>query len=63
MESRPITAQYIKEFFEKKERKNPLMVKTRYGKGLGSSFGVNEQKAAEWLADRSRRKSLSAGKS
>jgi hypothetical protein len=63
MESRPVTNQYIIDFFEKKGRKNPLMVKTRYGKGLGATFGVNEKKAAEWLADRSRRKSLSASKS
>ncbi len=58
-----ISEQYIREFFEKKERKNPLMLKTKYGKVLESRFAVNEQKAAMWLADRSRRKSLSVGKS
>ena len=57
-----VTTQYIKEFFEKKERKNPLMVKTRYGKGMEEKFGVNEQKAAEWLADRVRRESQAVSK-
>ena len=47
-----ITNQYIKEFFEKKERKNPLSLKTRYGRALGSKFVMNEKKAAEWLANR-----------
>jgi len=55
-----VTNEYIKEFFEKKDRKNPLMVKTRYGKGLGSTFGVNERKAAEWLAERKRRTVVSS---
>lgn len=58
-----VSEQYIREFFEKKERKNPLMLKTKYGKALGSRFAINEQKATEWLADRVRRQSLSAGKS
>ena len=57
-----ISPEYIKNFLEKKERKSPLMVKTRYGKSLESKFGVNEQKAAEWLADRLR-KSQSVAKS
>lgn len=54
MESRPITSQYIKEFLEKKERKNPLSLKTRYGRALGSKFVMNEKKAAEWVAARKR---------
>jgi hypothetical protein len=49
-----VTNEYIKEFFEKRERKNPLMVKTKYGKALGSKFGINEKKAAEWVAQRKR---------
>jgi hypothetical protein len=58
-----ITNEYIKEFFEKRERKNPLVVKTRYGKELGSKFSVNIIKANEWLAERLRRESQSSDKS
>lgn len=54
MESRPITNEYIQNFLEKKERPNPLMVKTKYGKNLESKFAVNNQKASMWLADKSR---------
>lgn len=54
-----ITAQYIKEFFEKKERQSALMVKTRYGKSLSSQFAINEKKAEVWLAERLRKKSQS----
>jgi len=49
-----VTNQYIKEFLEKKEQKNPLSLKTRYGRALGSKFVMNEKKAAEWLAQRKR---------
>lgn len=52
-----VTYQYIKDFFEKKERKSPFVLKTRYGKSLGSKFVINEKKASEWLAQRKRQQS------
>lgn len=58
-----ITAQYIKEFFEKRDKKNPFIVKTRYGKQLGEKFSVNNQKASEWLATKARENSRRDGKS
>ncbi|MFA6445740.1 MAG: hypothetical protein WCW14_00620 [Candidatus Paceibacterota bacterium] len=50
-----ISEQYIREFFEKKERKSPMVVKTRYGKALDDRFVINEKAAkekAEWIARR-----------
>lgn len=58
-----ISEQYIKEFLEKKERKNPLMLKTKYGRALDSRFAINEQKASEWLARRKGQRSYPVGKS
>jgi hypothetical protein len=58
-----ISNQYIKDFFEKRERKNPLLVKTRYGKQIGEKFSMNIQKADEWAATRKRQQSLSNGNS
>ena len=51
----PITNQYIKDFFEKKDRPNPLIVKTRYGKALESKFAPNIPKCEEWVAERLRK--------
>lgn len=57
-----VSEQYIREFFEKRERKNPLMLKTKYGRALDQRFAINERKASEWLA-RLARNSRPTGKS
>ena len=58
-----ISNNYIKEFFEKRERPNPMLVKTRYRKSLESKFAPNMPKSEEWLAERLRRQSQSVAKS
>lgn len=49
-----ITNQYIKEFFEKKERQTSFRLKTRYGKSLPQKYGMNEKKVEQWITARKR---------
>lgn len=42
-EARPVTADYIKRFFEKQANKRRYLHKTSYGKGLGETYSFDKR--------------------